>query len=212
MTEKMHSRFEHNREIALQLFANQGFAQVSLRKLATHMGMSTAALYSHCSSKEELLFDALEEHYENILTIVNRGVRNSAPLQQRLLQITQAIAEQYQRAPWYFQLANRERHCLKTAHRQQIEQLRQLISLQLQQLCANPMNKPARCTHAIGQVALNLLEQLPVWVDETSVSADRQQQLIKALIQGFFTQLPELHEEPAIPEEPHYAELQRRSA
>ncbi|WXL25970.1 TetR/AcrR family transcriptional regulator [Ectopseudomonas mendocina] len=212
MTEKKHSRFEHNRKVALQLFASQGFAQVSLRKLATHMGMSTAALYSHCSSKEELLFDALEEHYENILTIVSRPLRNNGLPRQRLQQISRAIAELYQHGPWLFQLANRERHCLGQAHRQQIEQLRQLIGLHMQQLYAKLLDEPKRCSPAIGQLALNLLEQLPLWLSEANVNAEQQLQLIEHLIQGFFSRLPELREAPAIVEEPHYAELQRRSA
>ncbi|MBV2206228.1 MAG: TetR/AcrR family transcriptional regulator, partial [Pseudomonas sp.] len=47
----MHARsaatFEISRERALQLFADEGFGQVSLRRLASHMGISTATLYTH---------------------------------------------------------------------------------------------------------------------------------------------------------------------
>ena len=61
----MHARsaatFDISRERALQLFADEGFGQVSLRRLASHMRISTATLYTHVAGKEELLFDALEE-------------------------------------------------------------------------------------------------------------------------------------------------------
>ncbi|MCU1719033.1 TetR/AcrR family transcriptional regulator [Pseudomonas sp. 5P_3.1_Bac2] len=212
MTAKKPSSFERNRELALQLFASQGFGQVSLRKLASSLGLSTAALYNHCSSKEELLYEALEEHYENILLIVRRSARSTSNAQQRLHSISRDIAQLHGLAPWRFLLANRERHCLSSDHRQQVEQLRQHIALQLLQLSAPPMDEQSPGAQVASQLALNLLEQLPVWLADSQLNAAGQRPLIEHFIQGALCQLSGLPRTPDIAEEPAYAELQRRSA
>lgn len=212
MAEKKPSSFARNRELALQLFASQGFGQVSLRKLASHLGLSTAALYSHCSSKEELLFEALEEHYENILSIVSRSTRHRTCRKQALRQIAAAMLELHRCTPWHFLLASRERHCLCSEHLQQIEQLRLRISVQLQQLAGQGAREQRLDSPVVNHLALHLLEQLPVWLSAANLSAECQTALIEDLIQGLWCQLSERRQAPAMTEEPRYAPVQRRSA
>lgn len=208
MKAKPESSFERSRELALQLFASQGFGQVSLRKLASHMGFSTAALYSHCGSKEELLFEALEEHYESMRSIVSRSLRSNMTAKQHLQQIGRAMLELHRRNPSHFLLASRERHCLSEEHRSQIEQLRQSIARHLLHLSNRSMDGGSQQASA-SQIALNLLEQLPLWLAESDLENDEQLLLVEHLIQGVLAQLTQ---EPKAPEEHRYAELQRRSA
>ncbi|RNF94022.1 TetR/AcrR family transcriptional regulator [Pseudomonas putida] len=61
------SRFEEIRNKALELFAERGFAKVGMRELAQHLGMGPGSIYHHFASKEQLLFEAIEELYEDIL-------------------------------------------------------------------------------------------------------------------------------------------------
>jgi AcrR family transcriptional regulator len=211
MNAKPASSFEHSRELALQLFASQGFGQVSLRKLAAHMGLSTAALYSHCGSKEELLFEALEEHYENILAIVSRALRTHATPKQHLQQIGQAMVELHRRNPCHFQLASRERHCLSAEHQSQVEELRQRIALHLLRLSSRPVDNRSPRSQSTASLALNLLEQLPQWLTDANLNTAEQLPLIEHLIQGVLAQLS-APQGPNAPEEHCYAELQRRSA
>ena len=61
------TRLETLRGKALVLFAERGFAQVGMRELALHLGMAAGSLYHHFESKEQLLFELIEELYEELL-------------------------------------------------------------------------------------------------------------------------------------------------
>ncbi len=47
-------------EIALDLFSQKGFDAVSMREIAEAVGIKKASLYSHFSSKDELLEQIIE--------------------------------------------------------------------------------------------------------------------------------------------------------
>lgn len=50
-------------DIAVELFANQGFSGVSMRGIARAAGLTQAAIYHHFESKDALYFAALEHVY-----------------------------------------------------------------------------------------------------------------------------------------------------
>lgn len=172
------TRFENSRERALELFAEQGFGQVSLRKLANHMGVSTGTLYTHVAGKEELLFEALEEHYEQLLILVGRCARSGLTIQptQRL---SRMVGVAYRQCPSRFLLACRERHCLRPCHLTRIDSLRRRVADGLtMSLVGNKADGLA------GEVLLNLIEHLPVWLAGEGLPADEQTSLIETLLQG----------------------------
>jgi AcrR family transcriptional regulator len=51
---------EEIRQVALELFAQKGFEQTSLREIAERLHITKAALYYHFPSKEELIGDIVE--------------------------------------------------------------------------------------------------------------------------------------------------------
>lgn len=55
------------RSTALRLFVDQGFQSVSLRQLATAVGMQAGSLYNHIESKDALLFELIEEYETELL-------------------------------------------------------------------------------------------------------------------------------------------------
>lgn len=55
------------REVALQLFAQNGFAAVSMRQIAGEVGVQAGALYSYTPDKQTLLFDLMRSHMEDLL-------------------------------------------------------------------------------------------------------------------------------------------------
>lgn len=56
------------REAALRLFAQHGYAAVSMRQIAGAVGLQAGALYNYTPDKQSLLFDLMREHMENLLT------------------------------------------------------------------------------------------------------------------------------------------------
>ncbi|KIC07775.1 TetR family transcriptional regulator [Leisingera sp. ANG-M1] len=50
------------REAALRLFAQQGYAAVSMRQIAKEVGVQAGALYNYTPDKQSLLFNLMETH------------------------------------------------------------------------------------------------------------------------------------------------------
>lgn len=57
-------RYNQLRDVASTLFFCNGYRAVSLRSLAAHIGLSSGSLYSHIDSKQNLLFELVEESLE----------------------------------------------------------------------------------------------------------------------------------------------------
>lgn len=55
------------RASALQLFAQRGFAAVSMRQIAAEVGVQAGALYNYTPDKQTLLFDLLRAHMDELL-------------------------------------------------------------------------------------------------------------------------------------------------
>ncbi len=50
------------KEAALKLFAQHGFAAVSMRQIASEVGVQAGALYNYTPDKQSLLFDLMRDH------------------------------------------------------------------------------------------------------------------------------------------------------
>ncbi|AVN42066.1 TPA: TetR/AcrR family transcriptional regulator [Pseudomonas aeruginosa] len=76
MTGKVPSSVDHAsphqlvRQVALTLFSELGFHNVSLRKLASALGMQPGSLYHHIEGKQELLFELIDEYETDLLDAI----------------------------------------------------------------------------------------------------------------------------------------------
>lgn len=55
------------RSAALKLFAQHGFAAVSMRQIAREVGVQAGALYNYTPDKQSLLFDLMKAHMSELL-------------------------------------------------------------------------------------------------------------------------------------------------
>lgn len=55
------------RDAALELFAQSGYAAVSMRQIARKVGVQAGALYNYTPDKQSLLFDLMRGHMEELL-------------------------------------------------------------------------------------------------------------------------------------------------
>ncbi|MEO0401785.1 MAG: TetR/AcrR family transcriptional regulator [Pseudomonadota bacterium] len=70
------------RAAALKLFARHGFAAVSMRQIATEVGVQAGALYNYTPDKQTLLFELMRDHMDELLVAVQDDP--NAPVLQRL--------------------------------------------------------------------------------------------------------------------------------
>ena len=60
-------------DVALGLFAEQGYEKTSLREIAEHLDVTKAALYYHFKTKEEILVSIFDDLTQPILDLIEWG-------------------------------------------------------------------------------------------------------------------------------------------
>jgi AcrR family transcriptional regulator len=60
-------------DVALDLFAEQGYEKTSLREIAEHLDVTKAALYYHFKTKEEILVSVFDDRTRPILDLIEWG-------------------------------------------------------------------------------------------------------------------------------------------
>ena len=68
------------RAAALRLFAQHGFAAVSMRQIAAEVGVQAGALYRYTPDKQSLLFELMQVHMEELLSTWAEVEAGSEPL------------------------------------------------------------------------------------------------------------------------------------
>lgn len=168
------SRLEQIRQRALQLFAERGFDRVGMRELALHLGMAAGSFYHHFQSKEQLLFEAIDELYEDLL---EAAAASEAARGDRLRALLQAHVALHEPRRLHFLLAEQAFRCLEPHHQERILQLRQryeAILLQRLRAAGAQAAEPLLRIGVRGLVAW--LNGLSAWlvVDEQAPAQRRQ--------------------------------------
>ena len=70
------------REAALRLIARHGYAAVSMRQIASEIGMQAGALYNYTPDKQTLLFELMRSHMVDLLAALDDLPREDTPLDQ----------------------------------------------------------------------------------------------------------------------------------
>lgn len=71
------------RKAGLRLIYKHGYEAMSLRQLASEVGIVQGGLYNHIETKQQLLFDLIRDHMTKVLREVDLAVgRDAAPLEQ----------------------------------------------------------------------------------------------------------------------------------
>ncbi|WP_369959749.1 TetR/AcrR family transcriptional regulator [Pseudomonas benzenivorans] len=177
------ARIEQIRQKALELFAERGFAQVGMRELALRLGIGAGSFYHHFISKEQMLFELIEELYEDLLdaaTLTRAGSDS-----QRLEALLRAHIALHERRSLYFLMAEQEVRNLSPAHRQQICQMREQYEDELlSRLRAAGAQAPDAVLRTAVQGAMAWLNGLSTWSAAAGLDAARRQHLINSMVMG----------------------------
>jgi AcrR family transcriptional regulator len=71
VTERTGDTRERIKDVALELFTEQGYEQTSLREIAERLGVTKAALYYHFKSKEEIVRAFVEDRVAALAELVD---------------------------------------------------------------------------------------------------------------------------------------------
>lgn len=72
------------RKAGLRLIFENGYEAMSLRQLAAEVGIQAGSLYNHISTKQELLFDLIQDHINELLRQLDRALEGKQEPVERL--------------------------------------------------------------------------------------------------------------------------------
>jgi len=81
-----------------ELFSEHGYDRASMNKIAAACGVSKANLYHYYKDKDELLFDVIRVHLEDLLQVVETADQPDLAPNARLRELVAALLEAYRDA------------------------------------------------------------------------------------------------------------------
>src|SRR3977135_4498574 len=80
------------------LFAQHGYTGTSITMIAEACGVSKALMYHYYSSKDAVLFDLLQDHLQNLVTVVEAAAQSAGKPEEKLFAISAALLGAYRGA------------------------------------------------------------------------------------------------------------------
>jgi AcrR family transcriptional regulator len=174
--EARNTRYLETRHKAVELFARHGFSRVSMRDLATGLGITAGSLYNHIDNKEALLFELIEELYEALLDGARLVTRRKSAPTARLHGLLEAHLRLHERMAAHFRLAEYDLHCLSCEQQASILTLRGRYEEHLVEAIEQLTGKPA------GAGIVSLLNQLPAWVGKPQAGIGARRKLLHEMV------------------------------
>lgn len=139
-----HSARDRLLDAAAELFATRGFQAISLRDLATHLGLHAGSLYHHIENKQSLLFELIECALSDLLLDTTRRMKGARSAGERLNRFIQAFVVFNSDQPYQLVLITREFANLNEEQQQQIIQLKNRYSSLLSAMIADECGEKGR--------------------------------------------------------------------
>jgi AcrR family transcriptional regulator len=112
---------------AVECFAEHGFHGTTTRAIASAAGMSSAGLYIHHSSKEELLYRVSLRGHQVALQVMADAAATSADPTERLTAMMKAFVRHHARHHTTARVLNYELSALSREHQHEVFQIRKAI-------------------------------------------------------------------------------------
>jgi AcrR family transcriptional regulator len=147
-------------QVALELFAEQGYEATSLREIAERLGVTKAALYYHFKSKEDIVQGLTEDYFAEFDALIDwarsqpRGPATSRAVTERYLELVHSGAE-------VFRFMERNQAAMREMHggRHRFEQFKPRLTALVEVLTGPDasLRATARVTMALLSVNFGLL-------------------------------------------------------
>ncbi len=80
---------------AAKLFAEKGFAAASVSDLANRCSVSKSLIYHYYPSKEAILFDVMNEHIDDLLSVIESGDGTGKQQKSKIHAMTRELLQHY---------------------------------------------------------------------------------------------------------------------
>ncbi|MEU2041914.1 TetR/AcrR family transcriptional regulator [Nocardia niwae] len=121
-------------EAAVAAFADRGFHGSTTRDITSIAGLSTAAIYVHHRSKEELLYQVSRAGHQDTLDRIRAAIASAADPVGQLIAVMREFSIHHARAHTVARVINYELAALSPEHRQEIKAIRRVIDSEVRSL------------------------------------------------------------------------------
>lgn len=121
-------------DAAVAAFAERGFHGATTRDITSIAGLSTAAIYVHHRSKEELLYQVSRTGHLDTLERMREAVAASDDPVEQLVAVMRQFAIHHARAHTVARVINYELAALSPEHQREIKEIRHVIDTEMRQL------------------------------------------------------------------------------
>lgn len=150
-------------EAAVTAFSEKGFHGTTTRDIAVAAGMSSAAVYVHHKSKEELLFVISRDGHQTALDVIRIARATTTDLVVQLAATARAFAEFHAHHHTVARILNYELAALSDDHQAEIDELRKAIDAELRDLVVQgvaagvfDISKPALAATALASMGVDI--------------------------------------------------------
>ncbi|CAM4407040.1 TetR/AcrR family transcriptional regulator [Nocardia ninae] len=124
-------------DAAVVAFAERGFHGSTTRDITSIAGLSTAAIYVHHRSKEELLYQISRTGHLDTLARIKAALASSTNPREQLIALVRDFAIHHARAHTVARIINYELAALSPEHQREIKDIRHIIDAEVRTLIEN---------------------------------------------------------------------------
>jgi AcrR family transcriptional regulator len=131
------------RKAGLRLIFEHGYEAMSLRQLAAEVGIQAGSLYNHISTKQELLFDLIQDHINELLRQLDRAMEGKQDPDEKLRAFVAFHVTYHMTRKREVFIANSELRSLETKNYEAIVALRGAYEQRLAAILADGVEQGA---------------------------------------------------------------------
>jgi AcrR family transcriptional regulator len=168
------------------LFAEHGFTGTSITMIAEACGVSKALMYHYYSSKDAVLFDLLEDHLQNLVSVVEAAAQSVDDGKDRLFAISAALLEAYRGADAEHQVQISSLKLLPQAEQETLKELERKLVAIVSEAIAAAIPHVAKKRHLLKPLTMSLFGMLNwhyLWFrDGKGITREKYARMVTGLI------------------------------
>src|SRR3981081_1239189 len=142
------------------LFAEHGFTGTSITMIAEACGVSKALMYHYYSSKDAVLFDLLQDHLQNLVTVVEAAAQSTGKPEEKLFEISAALLEAYRGADAEHQVQISSLKLLPPPQQEILKELERKLVAVVSEAIALAVPSVAKKRHLLKPLTMSLFGML----------------------------------------------------
>jgi AcrR family transcriptional regulator len=185
------------------LFAEHGFTGTSITMIAEACGVSKALMYHYYRSKDAVLFDLLEDHLQNLVSVVEAAATSAGDGKDRLNAISAALLEAYRGADAEHQVQISSLKLLPPAQQEILKELERKLIAIVSEAIAAAIPSAAKKRHLLKPLTMSLFGMLNwhyLWFrDGKGITREKYARMVTGLVLAGAEEAMAAAEEPVAP-------------